>query len=51
MSIFQASLCTLGHDENIFLGGNLAVSNYVNSMDYSIHFVSLTIAILPTIIQ
>lgn len=50
-SFIQASLSTLGHDENIFLRGNLTLSNYVNSMDYSIHFVSLTIAILPTIIQ
>ncbi len=49
--MFQASLSTLGHDENIFLKGNLTIPNYVNSMDYSIHFVSLTIAILPTIIQ
>lgn len=36
---FQASLSTLGHDENIFLRGNLTISNYVNSMDYSIQFV------------
>lgn len=47
----QASLSTLGHDENMFLWGNLTISNYVNSMDYSIHFMPLTIAILPTIIQ
>lgn len=50
-SIFQASLSTLGHDENVFLRANFTISNYVNSMDYSIHFLSSTIAILSTIIQ
>lgn len=40
-----------GVTKNVLLGGNLTISNYVNSMDYSIHLVPLTIAIPATIIQ
>lgn len=38
-------------EEYIPQGGNLAISNDVNSMDYCVHFVSSTIAVRPTIIQ
>lgn len=40
-----------GVTKNVLLGGSLTISNYVNSMDYSIHLVLLTVAIPATIIQ